>query len=346
MNSPFRKKWKVFASRHLQWRWLKTRDVLPLIFLCLLFIPAAAQDAGTNPFELSPRQDSEKQALGDEQWAGNPFDLPARRTEPATEALSETAMDNPFELAPSTNIRKNTTPSRAERPLTVAGKNRGRTFRPPSYNLLFWICTALLLLYTLGFSLAGGTIRQCYQAFTNENFLKLLHRQNRRKQNLTLLYFQLLAILSIGLFAFLTLARYEFPLTYNFSLYLLLSAGIAGLYLGKKLLLFLVENLFLLHKPLSRYRFTLSIFLLLLGLFLFPANALLAFTTPPVENWSFFAGAGLIGLFFIYRYLRGLFVARKYLAFHKSHFFLYLCTVEIAPAVLILKLLLDFAAKA
>ena len=38
--------------------------------------------------------------------------------------------------------------------------------------------------------------------------------------------------------------------------------------------------------------------------------------------------------------LRGLFLASKYLSFHKFHFFMYLCTVEIAPVLVVVKLLL------
>jgi len=37
--------------------------------------------------------------------------------------------------------------------------------------------------------------------------------------------------------------------------------------------------------------------------------------------------------------LRGLLLANKFVLFHKFHFLLYICIVEIAPVVLVLKLI-------
>ena len=45
------------------------------------------------------------------------------------------------------------------------------------------------------------------------------------------------------------------------------------------------------------------------------------------------------GLTYIFRSLRGLFVAGRFLAFHKFHFLLYICTVEIAPVLILIKLI-------
>jgi len=50
----------------------------------------------------------------------------------------------------------------------------------------------------------------------------------------------------------------------------------------------------------------------------------------------------LILVSILFRGLRGLFIARRFFAWHKFHFLLYLCTVEIAPAIVLIKLILQY----
>jgi hypothetical protein len=54
-------------------------------------------------------------------------------------------------------------------------------------------------------------------------------------------------------------------------------------------------------------------------------------------------GIGLLGLIYLFRSLRGLFVGARFLAFHKLHFLLYLCAVEIAPVAIAIKWILTNA---
>jgi hypothetical protein len=47
---------------------------------------------------------------------------------------------------------------------------------------------------------------------------------------------------------------------------------------------------------------------------------------------------GLVSIFYIYRSLRALNIGSKFLVSDQFHFLLYLCTVEVAPVVLLAKL--------
>ena len=70
-----------------------------------------------------------------------------------------------------------------------------------------------------------------------------------------------------------------------------------------------------------------------------PANILIAYAPQTMTSSLVYAAIGLVGLVYLFRSLRGLFIANRFLLFHKFHFLLYICTVEIAPIIIFLKLL-------
>lgn len=80
------------------------------------------------------------------------------------------------------------------------------------------------------------------------------------------------------------------------------------------------------------------IFNCVLGLFLVPFNFMIALGAE-----SFYQGLlvfwvlGLVSIFYIYRTLRALNIGSKFLAGDQFHFLLYLCTVEVAPILLLTK---------
>ena len=47
----------------------------------------------------------------------------------------------------------------------------------------------------------------------------------------------------------------------------------------------------------------------------------------------------IIGIY-SFRVLRSLFLASKYISLHKFHFFMYLCTIEIAPVLILAKIIM------
>jgi hypothetical protein len=60
------------------------------------------------------------------------------------------------------------------------------------------------------------------------------------------------------------------------------------------------------------------------------------------QNWQFFVTLWLIalaGIFIIYGVFRALSLGTKYLFGYPLHFLLYLCTAEVIPVMLLIKLL-------
>lgn len=90
----------------------------------------------------------------------------------------------------------------------------------------------------------------------------------------------------------------------------------------------------------SGYIFTLYMVNKILGVGLLPFILVLAFCTPSIAGVALNISLILIILMFIYRYIRIFSLARNKIIFNKFHFFIYLCGFEIAPVLVIGKMVL------
>ena len=99
-----------------------------------------------------------------------------------------------------------------------------------------------------------------------------------------------------------------------------------------------LRGIFPFDKELGLFGYMISIYNQIIGLLIVPFNIGLAFAPESVKLPLLYLAGGMIGAIYIYRSIRGLVIANRFLAFHKFHFFIYLCTVEIAPIVALVKL--------
>jgi len=99
--------------------------------------------------------------------------------------------------------------------------------------------------------------------------------------------------------------------------------------------------IFPVEKEAASYSFTMIAFGILLSLFLVAVNVFVAYGPAHLIQTTIYMAFGVIGLVYAFRSLRGLIIANNFLAANKFHFFLYLCAVEIAPVLVLVKLVRD-----
>lgn len=271
--------------------------------------------------------------------ARNPFSI--QRSDAMQNEDSTTGnLSNPFDMVSANRVggspkaRKSQKKKTSEHPLVLYQNEQ-----PVS---AFWMMSLLLVMLTLLVSLFRMSLFRAYRAFTNDNYLKLLHRQQRGLLSVPYLLFYLFFLMNSGLFFFLGLQYFWSGVPATYGLLGSLVLGIGLVFLVKHLLLLLVKVIFGIQKVLGYYSFAIAIFNVLLGIALFPVNVLLIFGPPELHLPMIYCGGILMGAVYLYRYIRGLFLAREYLLFHKFHFFMYLCTVEIAPVMILVKILLSY----
>ncbi len=106
--------------------------------------------------------------------------------------------------------------------------------------------------------------------------------------------------------------------------------------------LWAVSRLFGSGALIDGYIFIIYLINKVMGIALLPFIIIMAFCPPEIATISLYVALSFILLLVIYRYIRAYGLIKNYIYFSKLHFFLYLCAFEIAPLLLIYKVLLTF----
>ena len=251
------------------------------------------------------------------------------------------ATDNPFDIKSKPPTDKTTLqqPNISTKPLVTDSTTTKAPTTSNESGFMFWVLLGILLIFSSLIGASRTKLNQLSSSFWNENFLRQIHRGNQGSFSFTYLLLYALALVNVGIFFFL-LSQY---FNWNIPDSLLFLGKIIGsvfvIFIGKHLLLSLVSYIFPIHKEISLYSFTIMVFGIILGLFLLPINILIAYAPTGIGKLIVYISLGAIIAIYLFRLVRGLSIGSKYLVLHKFHFFIYLCTVEILPVIVLLKIL-------
>jgi hypothetical protein len=208
---------------------------------------------------------------------------------------------------------------------------------------LFYLFAAILLAFAL--------IKILFARYLN-NLLALVFRASLKQKQIReqLLQTPLPSLLLNGLFVLVSGIYISFLLQHfqagggrNFWVLLAYSsATVAAIYAGKFLALKFTGWVFNMKEAADTYLFLVFLVNKILGIFLIPILILMAFGDP--GWWDSLATISyiMVGGFFIYRYLVSFAPVRREAKVSQFHFFVYLCAFEVAPLLLIYKVLLKF----
>lgn len=279
-----------------------------------------AQQPGLNPFDIAARLPKSVRMAAPQAVTpgsglpGNPFDVVPHRLPGASSGISQSIEStfSPLEVLP-----------------------RGNAL---SDIFLFWLLVGLVTFLTLSIASNRSVVIKAWRGFLNDSALSVAQKEAAGFLGSTpyfLLYGNFL--LNAGAFIFL-IARFFNPREFNNLGFLAVCMLLACLlFLSKHILLALVGWLYPVSNEVRQYNFLIIIFNCVLGLFLVPFNFLVAF----VERYGGFLVFWTLGLafvFYAYRSVRAATIGRKFLSGHTFHFLLYLCTVEIVPVFILVKL--------
>ena len=312
--------------------------VVVLILGFFLVSPLCSGQDASNPFELQHRLhvasnenpfeiQGAKEKVADA--TGNPFEV---KTSDRKNAVST---ENPFEIQRTTTQTKPPVKQNIQEEKESNMPASTNTERPA---FLFWLVIFLVLFFSVLMMVFRGELGNIYRAFTNENFMKLLHRQGSGFIYPAHVLYYIFFFFNAALFLHLASHRLLGVPALQLPVYLMILICIILLLAGKQVLLYILGGIFPFRKTVYRYGFMITIFSLVLGLLLFPLNVLIAYTSPFISMVVVVIGIIIVGCVYGYRFLRGIFLSRKYLSLYKFHFFMYLCAVEVAPLAIIIKL--------
>jgi len=161
------------------------------------------------------------------------------------------------------------------------------------------------------------------------------------KNDSTYLILYAFSLILIGTFLFVVLTHYKIAFFSAPILNLLgCVGGVFAIFIIKHVALQILGSIFPISKEIEQYSFTIIIFGIIIGFFLLPAILLISYAPPNLTTTVIYGTFIAIGMVYLYRILRSLFIGLKYISLHKFHFFVYLCTIEIAPLLVLAKLII------
>ena len=160
------------------------------------------------------------------------------------------------------------------------------------------------------------------------------------------LLLNILFILTGGLYACFLLHFSQWGEGINFwLLYLDCIAGLAILYLGKFVILKFCGWVLNISRATDTYIFVVFLVNKMLGIFLLPFLILITFSSPEVREIFITISFVMIFAFLVYRVVAAYRPVRNEIKLPPFYFFSYICAFEIAPLLLIYKVLLTYLGK-
>ncbi len=260
-------------------------------------------------------------------------------------ALGEVSSNNPFALASAAEKgqKKNTKTLKVAKPKAPRQAFLSLPKNPAGGWFLFTLLTLLGFLTVL-VSVYRDKIADYFKVFTNMNIAWQRYRDVSSFVNLADVLFYLLFVLNAGVLVYQVTQLYGVKINSSPLLDLLLYiGGVSLIYTLRHLKIGVLSFIYPFGNETSFYSYIISTTNRVIGILLMPFLFLIAYAPPGSRRFMVFTTIGLYASIYIYRSIRGLLIASNYIAHHKFHFFMYLCTVEIAPVVILVKLLMQGA---
>lgn len=200
-------------------------------------------------------------------------------------------------------------------------------------NIEFWICFIGIFILSIAISVYRNFIRMSFRALWNRNLLQNLFR-DRRYFGFAIYAFYSLFILGVSFVISAWLKDY-YLWDFDYILFAKVFFLLALLILAKHGMIWLSSILLTPSTRIKEYNFNIALFNIQLSLVLLPLNLIYTLDYSMFESYLLYIQAVLIILAWIIRSFRSSLLFHKYLPLHFFHFFMYLCTVEIAPILLI-----------
>ncbi|HVU57848.1 MAG TPA: DUF4271 domain-containing protein [Puia sp.] len=218
--------------------------------------------------------------------------------------------------------------------------------KPNSKDSFFYLLVGILFYFAL--------VRIFFEKYFS-NLMTLFFRVSLRQQQireqvlqtpLPSLLLNILFIITGGLFACYLLHFSQWGAALNFwILYLDCIAGLAILYLGKFVILKFCGWVLNISRATDTYIFVVFLVNKMLGIFLLPFLILITFSSPEIREIFITISIVMIFALLIYRVVAAYRPVRNEIKLSPFYFFSYICAFEIAPLLLIYKVLLTYLGK-
>lgn len=236
---------------------------------------------------------------------------------------------------PDTTSEMPQDPGKAAKEPVGPGQGQPQIASPLILLLLFGL---VFIILTWAVNMSPGIVRKVYRAAFNENFSDLLLREHRFASTQYLYYVMYIVFfVNGGIFLYFASRYSGWRFGYEQSPLVIFIGFVCFVYLIRHLALGIIGNTFPIGKEVTHFNFNIVLYNILLGLILIPINMFLAFGPGVTHSWMIVLGLVAIGLMYLLRQARGAVIGAHLISANVFHFFVYLCTIEILPVLVLLK---------
>ncbi|MEO8147084.1 MAG: DUF4271 domain-containing protein [Bacteroidia bacterium] len=184
---------------------------------------------------------------------------------------------------------------------------------------------------------------QIFKAFVNNNAANQIVRDENILVQRASVLLSVICYAVLALFAFYVSEHYHYEndlIGSGFARFLFISLFIAFAYSLKMISLKIFGFIFNCEKPVAAYIFNLFLINNVLGMALLPLLIILAYFDFPYSNYLLMSAIAIVALFYLYRLIKGVVIWTGITHYNMLYLFLYICALEIAPLLIIIKVIL------
>jgi len=243
--------------------------------------------------------------------------------------------DNPFSLS-HIPIRKNQY-EKIESLKAIQSDNVKETISIS--NLPLWVASFSLCLLAYMLYYKRSHVNVILRSLLNDNYMRMTSYDENSGRSVPYLIGYIIFIINVSLFIYMLLQN-VFDVNSNYLL--VKTLGVLSLFfIGKHLVGAFFAYIYNYNKESENYHFLIITMRNLLGIIFLVLNIIFVFGS---HGW--YKVIGMIGLiifliFLLSRYYKGIKIARTYINSHFFQFFIYFCAFELAPWVIVYKMVND-----
>jgi len=224
---------------------------------------------------------------------------------------------------------------------------RSEQYDRASYDAMFYLLLGLLFYFALVKLFFGKYLANLLTLFFRASMRQQQLREQVIQSPFPSLLLNILFVISGGLFGAFLFRFYNYGNQDMFWIHFLYcTVLLAVLYLLKFVILRMTGWIFNINRTVETYLFVVFMTNKIIGIFLLPFLVLISFAGSPGTEIGITLSISMICIFYIYRIIAGYATLHKEIKISGLHFFLYLCAFEIAPLLLIYKVLITYLEKA
>ncbi len=275
------------------------------------------------------------------QTASNPFDI-EKDNRGATSTFFDSKLppptqedqQNPFDVDTTRTTLK-------KKPVYINPQNELKTSDSQQKNsFIFWLSLFSLLITTIAITRDRKAFSNLPKLISNRNYLKLVNRDLNSSR--IVFYILLYTSFFIGISAFIYLCANYFYDYQGLKVYVFILGCVILTYVIRHIALYLIKSIVMTKQVISDHSFVIMVANGITGILLIPANLLFNYADS-FKMPAFYLTIAIIAIFYIWRQLSGSFLSMTDKHTNLFHFFIYICSFEIAPALIIIKLVQGYS---